>query len=1393
MASVSRSGGAASDFPMADDAARERGRLRESEARIAGQVVEFQLARQRAELVVPEIIEPLSTREREVLELLAVGRTDGEIAEALFISKKTASVHVANIKGKLGASTRVEIALIAERLGLVGDPTNGASSAAWAVARAGRPGERCPFKGLAPFEAADAPFFFGRERLIADMVARLVGATFLAIVGPSGSGKSSAVRAGLLPALAGGVLPGSEGWPQVLLRPGSGPTAALRKAMHDAARAHGISLPDDATIAESRDRLAGERRLVIAVDQFEEVFTLCDVESERTAFIDSLVALADDPSARTHVLVAIRADFFGRCAAYPRLASLIGDGTILVGPPTGGEIERAIEAPARAAGLRVEPELTAELVRDVTGEPGALPLLSTTLLDLWARRDGRTLRSATYRQIGGVSGAVARLAEAAFAKLSVEQQDVARGVLLRLASVGDGDVAVRRPVPRSELDADRDPDVRRVLDVLADARLITVDGASIEVAHEALLRDWPRYVEWLEADREGRRLRDHLRAAAGEWQRAGEDQGELLRGARLAATLDWAAGHQVELNAVERRFLDACRTAAEQEVTRERRTNRRLRGLLIGTVGLLVVALVTGTFAFVQLDRAEREAGRAEDAAQVANEEAQRAESAATVARARELTAASVSVLGEDPSLSKLLAVAAADVAPPDRALESALHRAMAADAIVDRYALPDDVPLGEHVADLHRDGKLIVTSSIGRAQNAIAVADLASDQRLWRYESPSATADIGPAFFSPDGLTVVAAVRWDRADGPSPPRDTLGLIILDARTGHVMRRFDTGPCGTELIAVSVTHAMIATADEVADCFTGGANVETIDLTTGVRRVLVTEPRGDGTLSRDGRYAAITDPTDPDGVRGIVVDLHTGERVLRLDVMGLPQSGGLVRALSSDGKLLAYGERPMLVIDVETGAQIATLHSDGGESFGVAFAPVGTTVYGSGRDGTLRAWDAETGEPLNEVPAVGAGWPSATSDGHVLLADFTSGLSTLLAPPGRGDGGTVLTCDGFVRAGALQVAGDVAAFSTFCDDGPVGTDIVRASDLEPISRIAAAGGQEFALSPDGSRAAIQTQVGLSMGAMHIYDVATGRELATLAGTCDWSDGYVGPREEAGPECRPFPQTPFALWSSDPEFSPDGRFLKVYDDPFNGHDSPFIGIWDADDGDLVTTLSGFEDEIQTSLFTPDAKELILSHKDGQTMALSTKTWRVLRRGRVETSDDPGTLRLFGFLPDSTLVAVGGMGFAGGGSLHWIDPTTFEVKRSVRAHDGSPKSVVLSPDGSRIATGASDGVVRIWDAMSGDLLNQFQVSGQAQGVAFLDDRRVGVMPSEGNVLVFHLDTDGLLGAATASLTRGFTPDECTRFGFGDACPTLDELRGPADAGTDPEPVPATGATD
>ena len=275
----------------------------------------------------------------------------------------------------------------------------------------------CPFKGLASFEPVDADYFFGRERLVAELVARLVGAGFLGIVGPSGSGKSSVLRAGLLPALAGGVLPGSEGWRRLLLRPGERPLDELRRVLVSGAKD---------PLAEALDALPADGRLLLAVDQLEELFTACRSDAERAAFADTLARAAADPDGRAVVVVALRADFYGRFAAYPALAELLGGNHVLVGPMQASELRRAVELPAGRVGLRVEPELSDALVDDVEGEPGALPLLSTALLELWQKRQDNTLTLAAYRESGGVHGAVARLAEGTYARIPDERKPLVR-------------------------------------------------------------------------------------------------------------------------------------------------------------------------------------------------------------------------------------------------------------------------------------------------------------------------------------------------------------------------------------------------------------------------------------------------------------------------------------------------------------------------------------------------------------------------------------------------------------------------------------------------------------------------------------------------------------------------------------------------------------------------------------------------------------------------------------------------------------------------------------------------------------------------------------------------------------------------------------------------------
>src|SRR5215207_8807108 len=581
--------------------------------------------------------------------------------------------------------------------------------------------ELCPFKGLASFDVADAAYFFGRERLVAELVARLVGAPLLAVVGPSGGGKSSVLRAGLLPALSAGVLPGSEAWRQTAMRPGRHPVRELDRA---------------------RERL-GDRRALLAIDQFEEALTVCEDAAECAAFLDAIVQAAHEPEGRVIVALALRADFYGRCAVHGDFADLLEANQVLVGPMGRDELRRAIERPAQRVGLRVEPELTDALLADVEGEPGGLPLLSTALLELWEHRRGRRLTLAAYERSGGVRGAVARLAEDAYGRLGPEQQLLARSVLLRLVEINEDGAVTRRRVAPSELDLEDDDDV---VELLTTRRLLTAGEGALEVAHEALAREWPRLRDWLRQDAEGRRLGRHLRAAAHEWHAGGRDRAELYRGARLASALEWSRTHRGELNATEREFL------AESHATSER-AQRRLRLGLASVGALLVIAVIAGLIALNQRGTAREEAVAAE---------AQRLGAQA--------------LLEDDWDRSLLLARqgVALDDTPQTRGnLLAALIRSPAAIGV-----LPGT---GNRLLalDLSPDGR---TLAIADQQGLLALYDTATRRSLGiAYHTPG-RAPIFNLLFSPDGSRLIVV-------GPGPRG--VSAQLFDARTRKRLAALD--------------------------------------------------------------------------------------------------------------------------------------------------------------------------------------------------------------------------------------------------------------------------------------------------------------------------------------------------------------------------------------------------------------------------------------------------------------------------------------------------------------------------------------------------------------------------------------------------------------------------
>ena len=472
----------------------------------------------------------------------------------------------------------------------------------------------CPYPGLLAYDARDSEVFFGRDEEVAAALRRLRDTGVLAVVGPSGIGKSSLVRAGVVATLQ------RAGQPVLVTTPGAHPGDSLG----------GIR--------------AGDRQTLV-VDQAEEVITMCPDPLERAEYFAALMAHVE---AGGSLVLSLRADHLEDLAPFPGVAEVIEQGLLLLVPMGQAQLRRAIEGPALRVGLRLEPGLVDLLIRDVQGEPAALPLLSHVLHETWERREGPTLTVAAYQDTGGVQHAVAQTAETLYDSLNDTQRTLLRGLLLRLVTPVEDGEAARTRVPRDKIVIDEQH--RELVERLVAARLLTVNEEHVEIAHEALFREWPRLRGWLEEDIDGQRLFRHLTGAADAWSDLGRPDSELYRGARLARALEWRDRATPELDDTEQAFLDASLAlnqteehAAAAQADHQRIVNRRLRHALGAVAALLGVALVAGVAAFGAADRARRNEARAE--------------SAALLADARRVGAQAVAT--EDPATALLLAVSA--------------------------------------------------------------------------------------------------------------------------------------------------------------------------------------------------------------------------------------------------------------------------------------------------------------------------------------------------------------------------------------------------------------------------------------------------------------------------------------------------------------------------------------------------------------------------------------------------------------------------------------------------------------------------------------------------------------------------------------------------------------
>ncbi|MGR6919501.1 nSTAND1 domain-containing NTPase [[Actinomadura] parvosata] len=562
-----------------------------------------------------------------------------------------------------------------------------------------------PYLGLAPYETGDRDRFFGREKLVEELRELLGRHRFAAVFGPSGSGKSSLLRAGLVPAVRGQTASSHESFAEALiLTPGEHP---MRHA-------------------ERLVPAAGEGETLIVVDQFEEVFTLCQDQDERARFIDLLLGAWRAPSSM-RVVIAVRADFYGHCAGHRELTEALREANLLVGPMRQEELREAVVRPAMAQGLTVERALTAAIVADVADEPGALPLMSHALREVWRRRTGKLLTLDAYERIGRVQGAISHTAEELYAGLSPEQARIARRILLRLIQPGEQAQDTRRPAAREELHPYGEADTALVIERLAAARLLTLHQDTVDLAHEALIESWPRLRGWVDEGRDRLRAHRQLTEAAQAWQAQGGDAGLLYRGTRLAVVdklFIEPGDHDDDLTPVERDFVRASAALA-------RRTSLRRIAVSAALVVLLVASMVAAGIA-------ARQAGLADDALKEAT---------------AQLTARRAAALRlSDPKLARRLSVAAWRIAPVPEA-KGELVSSMAL-PVSDVFADPDSAA-SAHA--LSADGARLAAYTAGGAgaPGTLRVLDVAAKNEISR--TPLA-GDVEELAWSPDGHTLAVS-----------------------------------------------------------------------------------------------------------------------------------------------------------------------------------------------------------------------------------------------------------------------------------------------------------------------------------------------------------------------------------------------------------------------------------------------------------------------------------------------------------------------------------------------------------------------------------------------------------------------------------------------------------